>query len=166
MEAIAPQPPAFPPLGGQREGGGGGRDGGVERGVETGDGGHVGQHRGHRVQGGQRLGLVQRSQVGERTEPLPDAALDQHRAAELIAPVHDPVTDRAHLAERLDRRLDGRPVVPVPRRRQVGGAGDLVGVVKDAQLEAARPGVDDQDLSQYGHFQSLISGASSPRERV
>jgi hypothetical protein len=115
--------------------------------TKTADGGHVGQHRGHRIQGGERLGLVQRSQVGERPEPLPDGALDQHRTAELGAAVHDPVADRVHLAERLDRRLDGRPVVPVPRRRQVGRAGDLVGVGQDAQLEAARPGVDDQDLT-------------------
>jgi hypothetical protein len=106
---------------------------------------------------------VQRGQVGEGPDAQPDGGVDEHRAAELVAAVHDPVTDRVHLAEPLDRRLQGRLVL---LRGQIGGTGDLVGVGQDAQLKAARTGVDDQDLGQYGHFQSLISGASSPWERV
>ena len=38
--------------------------------------GRAGEHRLHGVQGGERFGLVQRRQVGQRLEPLPDLVVD------------------------------------------------------------------------------------------
>ena len=166
VEPEAAQLPPLPPLGRQRERRGGGGNGGVERRVEAGDGRRIGQHRTHRVEGGQRLRLVQRGQVGERPELFPDALVDPDRPAEQAPAVHDPVPDRVHVPERPDSGLDRRRVVRAPRRWQVGGAHHRVRVVEDAQLEAAGPGVDDQDRGQYGHFQSRTSGASSPYSLV
>jgi hypothetical protein len=109
----------------------------VERGIEAGDGRHIREHRGHRVQCGQRLRLVQRGQVGESLKLFPDARVDRDRSAEQAAAVHDPVPGRVHIPERLDRGLDRGRVLRAAGRRQVGGAGDRIRVVDDAQLEAA-----------------------------
>ena len=109
----------------------------MKRGVEAGDGRQVGQYRLHRVEGGQRLGLVQRGQVGEGCQLLPDARVDPDRPGEQVAAVHDPVPDRVQVPERLDRRLDRIRVGRAARRRQVGGADDGIRVVKHAELEGA-----------------------------
>jgi hypothetical protein len=77
---------------------------------------------------------MQRGQVGERLEPFPDARVDQDRRAEQVSAVHDPVPDRVHVPERLDRGLDRCRVVRAPRRQQVGRARDRVRLVEDAQL--------------------------------
>ena len=93
VEAVAADVEAVPPLGRHRVGGGLGRQRGVERGVEAGDGRHAGRRGGHGVEGGERLGLVQRGQGGERLEPAPHVVVDHDRLAEALAPVDDPVPD-------------------------------------------------------------------------
>gem|GEM_PF-4571461 len=82
------------------------------------------------------------------------------------------------MADRIDRPEAGNgpgelPGLHAPSRcRQVGRAHDLVGRVEDAQLQAARAGIDDQDpLERHaaaypGHAQLAISGSSSPSRRV
>ena len=128
--------------------------------------GHVGQHRLTASRAASDFGWCSGARSVSARELLPDARVDQDRPAEQVPAVHDPVPDRVHVPERLDRGLDRRRVVRAARRRQVGGAHHRVRVVEDAELEAAGPGVDDQDRGQYGHFQSRISGASSPCSRV
>ena len=175
VEPVPAQRPAGPPLGGQRERRRRVRDGRVERGVEAGHRGRAGQHGGHRVERGERLGLVQRREVGERLEPPPHLGVDEHRRGVQRPAVHDPVPDRVHRAERLDRRLDRRRC---RRRRRAARAGRRRPSprrhgAEDAQLEAARPGVDDEhpgcrvaSMGYARHVQSLISGASSPNSLV
>ena len=110
VKSEAPQAPARPPLLGQRERRGGGGDGGVEGGIEARHGGHRGEHCLHGVQGGERLRLVQRRQVGQRLKPLPDLVVHPDRSGVQRAAVHDPVPDGVHRAERLDGGLDLRAV--------------------------------------------------------
>ena len=54
------------------------------------------QGRAHRVERRQRLGLVERRQVGELAQPGDDAVVDDHRRAEGRAAVDDAVPDRVH----------------------------------------------------------------------
>jgi hypothetical protein len=109
----------------------------VEGGVEAGDGGHAGEHCLHGVQGGQRLGLVQWRQVGQRLKPLPDLVVYLDWGRVEGAAVHDPVADGVDRAERLDRGLDRGGVCRVARCGQVSAGRDRVGRVKHAQFQAA-----------------------------
>jgi len=49
--------------------------------------------RADRVQTGQRLGLVQRSEIGQRAQPLADPFVDPDRSGESGAPMDDAVPD-------------------------------------------------------------------------
>jgi len=117
----------------------------VERRVEAGHARHAGQRRLDRVQGGQRLGLVQRRQVGQGFQPLPHPRIHHHGGPEQRAAVHDPVPDRVRFPERADGVLQRGGVGGPGRGRQVGRAGEAVTGVEQPQFQAARPGVDDQD---------------------
>src|SRR5205823_14761830 len=75
---------------------------------------------------------------------------DQRRLEELFPAVHDTVTDQPD-RQRLVERGDA--------------ARTLVGVY-EAELEACRAGVDDEDVGQCGHVQPAIAGSSSPCSRV
>ena len=148
--------------------------------------GTSGQDRVHRGQRRERLRLVERGEVGERPQVRLDLVVEEDRPAVPRPAVDDPVADRPERAEAGDGLGDGRRVGRPARGRQVGRRDDVVGRVEDAQLEAARPGVDDEDagggvargagvaasdrpgaLAAYaGQAQSRISGASSPSSRV
>ena len=133
VEPVPAQCPPGAPLRGQRERGRRVRDGRVERGVEAGHRGRAGQHGGHRVERGERLGLVQRREVGERLDAPPHLSVDEHRRGVQRPAVHHPVPDRVHPAERLDRLPDRRRCRrpraaragrrrPSPRRQATGRA--------------------------------------------
>ena len=139
----------------------------MKRGVEARDGRHAGERGAHDVEHRQRGGLVQRRQVGERAQLLLDARVDHDRARELGAAVDDAVAGGVDGAEAGERAPHRRRVGATVFRRQVDARGDAVVGVEDAQLHAARPGVDDEDAHQRRvHVQSRISGASSPNCRV
>jgi hypothetical protein len=92
--------------------------------------------------------------------------------AKLVAAVHHAVPDGVALRHPVEH---GRDVVLL-----VGGAPlfdvvlrvDLVGRPEDAQLQTARPRVDDEHTRRVGathaagHFQSRTSGMSSPNSCV
>ena len=99
-----------------RVGRGRGRHPGMERGVEAGHGRHVRQDRLHRGQGGERLGLVERGEVGQRLEVRLDRVVDADRAAIARPAVDDPVADRPR--PRRSRRSRPRS----PRRPRIRGA--------------------------------------------
>ena len=100
MEAVAPQPPAIAPLGGQRIRRRRRRQRRVKRGVEAGHGRQLWQLRRDRVHCGQRLRLVQRRQVDQLPQGDLDTSVDLHGRAEALAAVHDAMTDRVCLTER------------------------------------------------------------------
>ena len=69
------------------------------------------------VERGERAGLVQRREVGERLELGEHAVVDPHRVAEALAAVDHAVpdgVDALHAGEGVDQ-----PGVVVPRRREV-----------------------------------------------
>ena len=105
MKAEAPQVPAAPPLDGQRVGSRRVRDGGVERGIEAGHSGHMGKHLAHRLKASQRLGLVQRGEVGQRFQPADDAGVHEHGGSEL-----GPAMDYA-VAHRVDGAVAGHDLL-------------------------------------------------------
>jgi hypothetical protein len=114
----------------------------VKGGVEAGDGGKSrpqaaqgadGRHGGRVVEGGQ---------VGERLQPAGDVVVDQHALAELGSAVYDPVAGGVRLRHAIEKAGKGGPRV-VGRRKVL--CREYIGAVEQSQLEAARPGVDDQD---------------------
>jgi hypothetical protein len=140
----------------------------VERGVEAGDRGDAGQRVTHEGEGFERLGQVEWGQVHERLDPSDDRRVDEDGIGERRPPVDDTVADRVDPAERADRGGDVGGIDRAARRRYVGRGADRVVRLEEAQLEAARPRVDDEDpaAAQYGHAQSRISGMSRPSIRV
>lgn len=88
--------------------------------------------------------------------PLPDARVDADRRAVQGSAVHDPVPGRVDVPERPDRVLDCRCVGRAARRGQVRRCHHGSSRVENAQFQAARPRVDDQDPVQDGHVQSVI----------
>ena len=72
------------------------------------------------------VGLMQRRERHQRLERLEDGVVDQHRAGEGLAAMHDPVSDRGELASLLmlpqpgdevqQRLLVPEPVAGAPRR--------------------------------------------------
>jgi hypothetical protein len=67
----------------------------VEGRVETGDRRHLRKDVFDRVEGGERLRLMQRGKVGEDLEAAADVAVDDGWSGELGAAMHDATTDRA-----------------------------------------------------------------------
>src|SRR5581483_6209498 len=125
------------------------RDAGVECRVEARDGGDVRERLACELDSAQRLRLVQRREVGEGLQAPQDGIVDHDGVDELGAAVHDAVADC----------IDAPGLGDVVRR------GDQLVAVEDRELEAARPGVDDQD-SQFGQTQFRTAGGSSPSTRV
>ena len=165
VEAVAADVEAVPPLGRHRVGGRGGRQGGVEGGVEAGDGRHVGRELGHGVERGQRLGLVQRRQVGERLELGPHVAVDHHRLPVALAAVDDPVPDCVEAPQLLERPTQVVVAQPVDRG-QVLGAEHVVVVAHQPQLQARRTRVDHQDPHVVDRPVSSLPPRSSPGPRA
>jgi hypothetical protein len=89
---------------------------------------------------------VQRRELHEPFEPGLELVVDDRRLAQPAA-VDDPVCNSLDAA-RCFERLDRPALVLVDR----------------LELEARRPGVDDED-AQPGQVQSRISGGSSPCSR-
>ena len=81
-----------------------GRDGQrrVERGVEAGHRGQVGQRLAHRVDRRQRGRLVQRSQFRETSKRGDDVVVEPRRCGEAGAAVHDAVADRIDRTQRFE----------------------------------------------------------------
>src|SRR5262249_38017510 len=137
------------------------RDGRVERGVETGHRRHLGQHAGHRVERGKRFGLVQWGQAGQLVKPGANALVDANRSGEVRPTVHDAMPNGGR------RGPFPQGACHVTVCGQVGGRDDRVAPVKQAQLQAGCPGVDDKDVhARLGHAQLAIAGSSSPYSRV
>ena len=150
VEAEPAQVPAVPPLRRQRVGGRGGRDVSVEGGVEAGHRRDPGEQPADQLQAPQGLRLVQGRQVGERLEPAADSGVHQHGLGELRAAVDDAMSDRVDGAVSRDGGPE-RGVVDTSRRGGDGLRGQRpIGVVEDGQLEAARSGIDDQDVHGEG----------------
>ena len=100
----------------------------------------------HGVQGGQRLGLVQRRQVGQQLQPPPDVPGHHDRPGELRPAVHDAMAHRVNRAEAVQRLGQRRGIQRGPARGgQIGRAGHLVAGAEHPQLQAARPRVDNED---------------------
>ena len=115
---------------------------------------------------GERRGWCSGASARQRLERRDDLVVDHAPASrKRVAAVDDAVADRVGLAE----------LARAPRRRRSSGArsrsaSELVAVVEQPQLEAARAGVDDEDA----HARSALrpassratSGGSSPCSRV
>ena len=147
--------PAARPLG--RQGVGGGRVGErrVERGVEAGGGGRLGQPQGEGVDRRERARLVQRRQLGELEQARAHVVVDPGRRPQRVAAVHDAVRDGVGRRQAVERvrgeGLAGRPL------DQARSATRAVAGVEQPQLQAARAGVDDE--------QPRVSPATSSRAR-
>ena len=139
-------------------------DSDVERHVKARHARHAGQRGMDRIEGGQRLRLVQRRQVRQGLEALPHPCIHHRRGTKQRSPAHDPVPDGIHVVDEEIASLSIPASAPVGRRQIVGVHNAITGV-EQAQFEATRPRVDDKD-PQDCHAQSLISGASSPSSRV
>ncbi len=137
----------------------------------------VGQHARDRVERRERNRLMDRGEVRQRGKRLADPAIEANRRRELRAPVDDPMSGRLHGPESFDR--PGKLPCRVPAgqwRREVGRSHHLRVLVEDSQLEAARPGIDDEDPHapdqgrgvdiDPGQLQLLMSGGSWPSMRV
>ncbi len=117
----------------------------MEGGVEAGHPWSARERPADGVQRGKRLGLVKRGQVAERPQLPLHVLVDQRRPAEPLAAVDDPVADRVRgWKARDDRRELLGTRVGVERRKVMLGQ-ERVAVSEQAQLKAARSGVDDQD---------------------
>src|SRR6202035_2847738 len=120
---------------------------GVEGGVEEGHLWHLGEQGPGGGDGGQGAGLVQRGQVGQRLDLREHRLVNDRGLRELCAAVDDAVADGRDLAlgrqEVAELVVVGLAVPVVDGQR----GGDLVGRVEQRELEAARPGGDDQDAT-------------------
>ena len=150
---------------------------GVEGRVEAGHCREAGQRPADGIEGGQGLRLVERRQVSERAQLAHDTLVDDHGLDELRATVHDAVADGVDPAEAAPARPSAAaPHRPARAARAGRAAASTRSVgVEQAQLQAARAGVDHQDLRigtarvtapTAGQVQSRTSGASSPCSRV
>ncbi len=97
------------------------------------------------------------------------ASSSEHRAAEARAAVDDPVAHRRDRAEAGQRGRDQRGVGGAARCGQVGAGDHVVGLVEDAQLEAAGAGVDDEDpgtaaISRHGRAPTAGRGPAPARD--
>ena len=90
---------------------------------------------------GERRPVVQGRDLGSQLDRRQHPVVEQRRTHDEIPEVDDPVPDGIDGHELLDRAR--------------------LLAFDDAQLEAGRAGVDDEDI-QNGHVQPRISGSSSP----
>ena len=127
--------------------------------------GTSGSSRGHGVEPGEGLRLVQRREGAELLEGVPDRRVDHGGPGEPGAAVDDPV---AHRVGRRPAVEQGRQVVAghtVRSRLDVRRLLDGVVPVEQAELEAGRAGVDDEDPA-HSQVHPEIAGSSSPCSRV
>ncbi len=89
---------------------------------------------------------MQRREVGELAHRRLDPGVDHHRLAEALTAVDDPMTHDVGVAEAaVERRAQLGGVDTVTGRRELARGKRLVVRVEQRQLQAARPGVDDED---------------------
>ena len=164
MEAVPAQVVPLPPLPRQGEGPRGGRQVGVEGGVEAGHRRQVGGYPAYGIDRVQGDRLVQRGERRERPEVGQQVVGHPLRRDVVGAAVHDAVADRVDVADQV------ADVVGQVVRRAVPGGDDPVVGVEHPELDAAGPRVDGEDphacASSSGHCQAWMSGASSPCSRV
>ncbi len=146
VKAVPPQAEALGPFAGQ----GVGwlrprRHAGMKRRVEAGNGGQPGQRGLRGLDPGQGPRLVQRRQVGQVRDSRDHRLIDDRGADEPAAPMHHPVAGRVKAGlgtqELAEVGVVGAAVPGVDVQRRDG----LVRRAEHAELEAARPGVDDED---------------------
>jgi hypothetical protein len=82
-------------------------------------------------------------EIRQLAQPVDHVRVEYHRSAELHATVHDAVADGVGAAEPVDGRVELERVGPRRRRLQILGAEQLVVFPEQAELQAARAGVDD-----------------------
>ena len=148
MEAEPADTPLLRPGPGNGEGGGGGGQVGEEGGVETGHQRKGGPEPAERPQGVEGRRVVERGEIAHRRQRLDGGPVDDHRAAEVGAAVHEA---DAGAVERGVAQEPGQFLqfgLALPAGQVVGGhhrrVAAVVVVVEDPQLQAARAGVDDQ----------------------
>jgi hypothetical protein len=113
----------------------------VERRVEAGDRGGVGQDGRHRRECRQRLRLVERGEVRQGRQLRLDSRIDSNGTRECGSAVDDPVADRVDRAEARDRLRDPRRVGIAARRRKIHRCLDdkgSYGPLREGELEHAR----------------------------
>ena len=145
VEAEPAEVPAPAPLKREGIGGGSGRHGCVKRGVETADLWNARQESADQFERAKRSGLMQRREVNQRVELLKRRRVDQRRTDQLAATVNDAVADGIDLASPLELGAERRLVHVSGLERNDSGMEQVVVLVEQRQLEAARTGVDGQD---------------------
>src|SRR5215469_3919004 len=118
----------------------------MKRGVEAGDGWRVRQRTPRRHDAGERAGLVQWREVGQLADGIDDAVVDQHCLTELRTAVHHAMTDDRSIGARVRQEVGELAIVSaaVPWIEVQRVLHDIV-TAEQANLESARPGVDDGD---------------------
>jgi len=149
VEAITTQTPVLPPGTRERVRGSLGRHAGVERGVKTGDLRQVGPHRPHHIYRSEGLRIVQRGEVDESTESLLDRFVDENWCGEARAAVNNAVPDGPDLRHPPEERPESTGEGRRSKARKITRRDDLVPVIDDAELQAARAGVDDEHEHQH-----------------
>ena len=134
VEAEPAHPVALAPFARQRVGGRGGRKRRVEGGVEARDPRHVRQRPGDGVDGRKRLRLVKGGEGGQLPKRRQHLVVEPDRRVKALPAVHDAVPDDVRALRQVGQLLRRRAS---PQLRVVG--------VEQRQLEAARPGVGDED---------------------
>ena len=120
MEPVPSDPEVLPPFERDRIRRRGGRKRRVKSGVEARHGGDAGEDLADRVERGERLRLVQRGQIRQRTQAALHLDVDPNRSRELGTPVDDPVAHRVHSAEAADRLCHLGLHGPLGWRRKIG----------------------------------------------
>ena len=114
--------------------------------VEARDGWDSGHRLGHRVERRQRLRLMRGGHLNQLAQAFLDAGIDQHRLPEPFPAMDDPMSNGVSVSEPLTERV--AQLAGVERR---AGSGELaldqrhVAVTDQAQLDAARTRVDNED---------------------
>jgi hypothetical protein len=103
---------------------------------------------------------VQGSKIAESVEALVDRSVETNSLTELVSSVHDPVPDGRDLWSGGEEPAQRPHQLVVGDRGQIVASLQVLGGVQQPKLEAARAGVDDEDL----HRVSLVgpSGACHP----
>jgi hypothetical protein len=89
---------------------------------------------------------MERREVDQCSQLPEHHGVDQGRIDQLAATVDDAVADGIDVAAPLELRAERRLVHVPGLERNVGGMVQVVVLVEQRQLEAARAGVDDQDM--------------------
>ena len=129
----------------------------MKGGVKAGDRRRVRESFPDRAKRRQRLGLVQRRQLGQLLKRIADLVIDADRTGEPLAAVHDPVRDRVG-ARRTHRpaRDPTRPGRRLPRSVELAFCQRSVIIVDQTELQRTRSGVNREDR----HRQSTAGAAS------